>query len=169
MPGILRNRPDCVCCRDREIVMNTQLPSGQNFDFDFAPAMKLYMDSVEGWKQNYEKLLKGANFTPAAGGAALIAKPVEQAMSNWQAAGEALFKTFIGQQVELCQFFGRRWEIYRDYPRRISSCKTPAELAEVETEFLNRMAADYSHESAKLTKSMNDLVAAWAAGRPTAW
>jgi hypothetical protein len=31
------------------------------------------------------------------------------------------------------------------------------------------MAADYSHESAKLTKSMNDLVAAWAAGRPTAW
>lgn len=147
--------------------MSTPYQSTPNFDFDFAPAMKLFMDNMEVWKQNYEQFVKTSSLGVPATGAEQLTKPAEQAMGNWKAAGEALFKSFIEQQVEICRFFGRRWETYLDYPRRLSACKTPAELAELEMEFLKRMAEDYSQESAKLAKPVNDLMAAWTAGRFT--
>lgn len=145
--------------------MSNPYQSAANFDFDFAPAMKLFMDNMGVWKQNYEQLLKTSNFAVPATGSDLLARPAEQALGNWKAAGEALFKSAIEQQVELCRFFGRRWETYLDFPRRLSACKTPAEIAEVEVEFLKKMAEDYAQESAKLAKPVNDLMGAWASGR----
>lgn len=69
-----------------------------------------------------------------------MAKPEEHAIGNWRSADEARFRSFIEQQIGLCRFFGRRRERYFDPP--LSSCKAPAEVAEREMEFLNKMAED---------------------------
>jgi hypothetical protein len=147
-----------------EYAMSTPSQKPANFDFDFAPAVRLFVDNMEVWKQNYEQFLKTSGAAPVSG-PELLTKPAEQALGNWKAAGEALFTSFIEQQVEVCRFFGRRWETYLDYPRRLAACKTPADIGEVEMEFLKRMAEDYTQESAKLAKPVNDLMSAWASGR----
>lgn len=144
--------------------MSTPAPNPQSFDFDYAPAMKMFMDNMEVWKQNYENLLRNANLSPSNASAATF-PPAEQALGNWKAAGDALFRSFVEQQVELCRFFGRRWENYLDYPRRLSSCKTPAEVAELEMDFLKKMAEDYSQESARLARPMSELMSSWSTGR----
>ena len=147
--------------------MNPQSPSTQLYDFDFAPAMKMYAESFDLWKQNYEKFVQNAQLASNNSAASMATKPAEQAMSNWQAAGEVLFKRLVEQQVELCWFFGKRWALYLDYPERLARCKTPAEIAQLEMEFFKRMSTEYSAESAKLLQPMSDLMAAWAAGRPS--
>jgi hypothetical protein len=147
--------------------MSSQHPAAQNFDFDFAPAMKLFTDNMEVWKQNCEQVMKSSSFAPALNGAALMPNPAEQAIGNWKAAGEALFKTAIEQQIELCRFFGKRWETYLEFPRRLAACKTPAEVAEIEIEFVKRLTSDYSEEGAKLVKPVSAFMNALASGRLT--
>jgi hypothetical protein len=129
--------------------------------------MKLFMDNMEILKKNYDQFLKSSNIPIPTASTGLMLGPAEQAIGNWKSAGEALFRSFIEQQIELCRFFGKRWERYLDFPRRLSNCKTPAEVAELEMEFLKKMAEDYSQESAKLAQPVNNLMSGWAVGRLT--
>jgi hypothetical protein len=145
--------------------MSSQHPAARNFDFDFAPAMKLLTDNMEVWKQSYEQVMRGSSSGPIMDGSALMPKPAEQAMEKWKAAGEALFKTAIEQQIELCRFFGKRWETYLAFPRRLAACKTPAEVAEIEIEFVKKLTSDYSEEGAKLVKPVSAFMNTLASGR----
>lgn len=144
--------------------MSMPSPTHQAFDFEFVPALKLFMENMEVWKKNYEQVLKGANIASAAG-SELPVNPAEQAIGAWSSAGEALFTSFVEQQIELCRFYGKRWETYLDHPRRLSRCKNPADAIELQMEFVKKMAEDYTHETMTLTKRANDFTAACAGGR----
>jgi len=141
--------------------------TGKPLDFDFGPAFKMYVESLESWKDSYEKLLQNAPLPPSSHAAAGTNPAIEQAMANWQHSGQTLFKRFIRQQIELCRFFEKRLETYVDFPEQLARCKTPAEVAQLEFSFLNRMATEYAQESAKLMEPMSEMMASWASGRPT--
>jgi hypothetical protein len=145
--------------------MNDQATSPQRSDFDFAPALKMYMDSMEIWKENYEKFLQNANLASTFQGADSAQASHEQVVTDWQKSSEALYRRFIEQQIELFHFLGRRLELYRDMPEQLAQCKTPADFAQMEIAFLNRMATEYAQETAKLMTPMTELMTAWASGR----
>lgn len=131
---------------------------------DVAPALKLYLESIESWKENYKKLLESADMQSAANQNP-YAEGYNQAMANWQSMCGELYKRFIDDQVELCRFLSHRWENYRDLPRQASHCRNPAELAQLQIDFMNRMMSEYAQESMKLMQPVNDLLAKYSVGR----
>ena len=105
--------------------------------FDFSPMLKTYMESVELWKKNYENMMKSAKDIQGALGAkeSAQAKPSsagasasDAALLNWRKSGEEVFKRFVENQIELCHFFGSRWEQYLKLPEQISQCRSLTEL-----------------------------------------
>jgi hypothetical protein len=96
--------------------------------FDISPMLKMYTESMELWKQNYENMMKNAKDTQGAFGANGTAQVTpspagstsshDAALLNWQKSGEDLFKRFVQNQIELCQFFGSRWEQYLKLDRK---------------------------------------------------
>lgn len=143
--------------------MNHQQQSASNKDL--APALKMYLESVESWKENYENLIKSSNL------AANTRDPVSASSvygpegEKWQKAGQELFKNFVEEQVEICRFFSKRWEHYLDLPEQITQCKTPAEIGQVQLAFLTQMAVEYAQESAKLMRPMNEHIEKWVSGQ----
>jgi hypothetical protein len=91
----------------------------------------------------------------------------DQAMANWQKTGEEVFKRFVEQQIELCRFFGKRWELYLKLPEQFSNCKTPADAAQLQMAFLNQMATEYAKEGSRLTQPITELMSRWLSNRPT--
>lgn len=146
-----------------EASMDRQKQSAQNIDL--TPALKMYLDSVESWKQNYEKLVQSSNVAAHAHDPGSAASIYGRDSDRWQKAGEEIFKNFVEEQIEICRFFGKRWERYLDLPEQITHCKTPAEIGQLQLAFLTRMAAEYAQESAKLMQPMNEFIAKWMSGQ----
>jgi hypothetical protein len=86
--------------------------------FDISPMLKMYMESLELWKKNYESIVakatdqqgvgeanghadKPREIAPSVGGGA---STHDAAVSDWQKSAGELFKRFIHNQVELCHF-----------------------------------------------------------------
>ncbi len=147
--------------------MDSETQAAQRFDFDIAPVLKLYLDSIEAWKKNYDKFAQSMPMQqmPAANDA--FASTFDQAMANWQKTGEEVFKRFVEQQIELCRFFGKRWEQYLKLPEQFSNCKTPADAAQLQMAFLNQMATEYAKEGSRLTQPITELMSRWLSSRPT--
>jgi len=145
--------------------MNKQAQTNQRADLDLGPALKLYIDGMESWKKQYENLLQTAIPAQSVSPYKPVRPSQDEAMSSWQKSGQELFKRFVEQQVELCRFFGKRWEEYLALPGQFADCKTPAEAGQMQLAFMNQMAADYAQESAKLMQPMGDLMAKWVSGR----
>lgn len=137
--------------------------------FSMAPFMKMYIDSFEAWKHNYEALAAGAKeyqvqqtVISNSGGA----KPAyDAALASWQKSGEDVFKHFVQQQIELCRFFAARWENYLKLPDKLAHCHTPAEMGQVQAAFLSQFASDYMQEATKLSQPMGELMSHWTAPR----
>lgn len=146
--------------------MNNPAHPAQQFDVDFAPALRMYLDNVESWRKNCEKLFANASATTAKSGAELISPNYDQTMAGLQQAGGDAFKRFVEQQIELCRFFAKRWELYRELPEKMARCKTPVELAQIQFDFLNRMGAEYLQESAKLAQPLTEMMTTWASAHP---
>ena len=129
--------------------------------FDIAPMWKMYMESAEVWKKNYGSLLNGTPFTANGidenSGADLTTSLYDGALLQWQKSGEELFKRFVQNQIELCHFFGMRWEQYLKLPEQLSQCRSLTELGELQSAFLTRFASDYMQETEKLAKPVADL------------
>ncbi len=68
--------------------------------------------------------------------------------------------------MEICRFFGKRWEQYLDLPRDLSRCRTPADIAQVQSAFLTKMAADYGIEGKHLMQVFQKLLANRIAAAP---
>jgi hypothetical protein len=135
--------------------------------FDFSPMLKTYMESVELWKKNYENMMKSAKDMQGALGAneAAQAKPSsagasasDAAVLNWRKSGEEVFKRFVENQIELCHFFGSRWEQYLKLPEQISQCRSLTELGNLQSSFLSQFANDYMHETEKLAHPVAELM-----------
>ena len=124
--------------------------------------LKMYMESIELWKKNYENFLKSA-LLPADGidgkkaKAESISSAYDAALLNWQKSGEEIFKCFVQNQMELCHFFGHRWEQYLKLPEQLSHSRSLTELGNLQSSFLSQFANDYMQETEKLAKPVADL------------
>lgn len=150
----------------------TNTLSAQPCAFDMSPLLKMYMDSFEIWKKNYEAFIKnakdlgaayGSDPAPSAGNSA--ASPLDAALLNWRHSGEEMVKRFAESQMELCRFFGARWEHYLKLPDQLSHCRSVTELGEAQAKFLNEFAGDYMSETSKLAQPVADAMTNFASGK----
>ena len=86
-----------------------------------------------------------------------ITSPNDDALLDWQKAGEEIFKRFAQNQMELCHFFSHRCEQYLKFPERLSRCRSLTELENLQSSFLSQFANDYMQETEKLAKPVADL------------
>lgn len=135
--------------------------------FDISPMLKMYMESIELWKKNYENMMKsakdmqgklGANDTANVKHSSAGASAYDAALLNWQKSGEELFKRFVQNQIELCHFFSSRWEQYLKLPEQLSQCRSLTELGNLQSSFLSQFANDYMHETEKLAHPVAELM-----------
>ena len=127
--------------------------------FDISPMWKTYMEPIELWTKNYESFPKS---TPA-GGIGEKAQPdsaasfFDAAWWHWQKSGEELFKSFVQNQIEPCEFFRACWAQYLKLPEQLSQCRSLTELGELQSAFLAQFAAGYLQETAKLAHPVTVL------------
>lgn len=130
---------------------------------DFAP-MNAYLDSFGIWQKYLETAfsdtVQGRSVATQSFGS-----PAGKDMTAIHQAGGEVFRNLVEQQIELCRFLGKRWENYLDLPDRCARCRTPMDFAQLQFQFLNKMAADYAAESAKLAKPMNRMIASYSTAR----
>jgi len=139
--------------------------------FDISPMLKMYTESMELWKKNYENMMKNAKDTQGAfeanGAAQITHSPAgstsahDAALSNRRKSGEDLFKRFVQNQIELCHFFGSRWEQYLKLSDQLSQCRSLTELGNLQGSFLSQFAKDYMHETEKLAHPVAELITNW--------
>ncbi len=131
--------------------------------FDISSMWKSYGESLEVWKKNYETFLKSAESGAENGAVEEPAKPESAAsffdagLWHWQKSGEELFKSFVQNQVELCEFFRDRWAQYLKLPEQLSECNSVTELAKLQSAFLRQFANDYIQETEKRARPVADL------------
>ena len=115
---------------------------------------KMYMESAEVWRKNYASFLDGTPFRANGIGepseAGLATSLYDGALLQWQKSGEELFKRFVQNQIELCHFFGMRWEQYLKLPEQLSQCRSLTDLVDLQSAFLSKFASDYLQEAGKL-------------------
>jgi|SRR5271157_793005 len=143
--------------------------------FDISPMLKMYTESLELWKKNYENMMKNAKDTQGAfganGAAQVTHSPADStaahdaALLNWQKSSEELFKRFVQNQIELCHFFSSRWEQYLKLPEQLSQCRSLTELGNLQSSFLSQFAKDYMHETEKLAKPVAELMTSGTGAR----
>jgi hypothetical protein len=125
----------------------------QPLAFDVGPAVKLYMDSVEAWRKNYERVASQPK-TGAPDSLGEIAVPsYDKILAVWQKTADDAFRRFVERQIELCRFFEGRWEQYLHLQDRMARCRRPGELGQAHADFFERLAHDYMEEANKLTRS----------------
>lgn len=141
----------------------TAQPSAQ---FDISPVLKMYMESIDLWKRNYEAFMHNAKDMQAASAgrasAESIASARDSALLNWQKSSEDLFKRFVQSQIEICHFFSHRWEQYLKLPEQFSQCRSVTELGNLQAAFLSRFANDYMQETEKLAQPVAEAMTNWA-------
>ena len=130
--------------------------------FDIAPMWKMYMEPIEAWRKNYETFLKSTPFRADGmdgkkAEVESITSSNDAAMLDWRKSGEEIFKRVVQNQMELCHFFGHRWEQYLKLPEQLSQCRSLTELGELQSAFLTKFASDYMQETEKLAKPVADL------------
>jgi hypothetical protein len=138
--------------------MTTQLSS----PIDISPTLKMYMEFIELSKRNYENFLKSApllanGMDGKKAEVESITSPNDAALLNWRESGKEIFKRFVQNQMELCHFFGDRWEQYLKLPEQLSQCRSLTELGNLQSSFLSQFANDYMQETEKLAKPVADL------------
>ncbi len=144
--------------------MNTQ-HSMQQSDLDVMPALKMYLDSLEAWKKNYENFAGESKNIPNSHASQSTKATDETALADWSKSGTGILKQLVDQQVELCRFFGNRWEQYLKLTQDLARCRTPAELGQVQAAFVTQFATDYVRETTKLSKPLAEMMSSW----PASW
>jgi hypothetical protein len=135
------------------------------------------MEPIELWKKNYENFMKNAKDMQGPFGgnglgdkAAQVthsagASAYEAALLNWQKSSVELFKRFVQNQVELCHFFGNRWEHYLKLPDQLSQCRSLTEFGNLQTSFLSQISSDYIHETEKLGGPVAEVMTSLAGAK----
>jgi len=144
--------------------MPQQTAVPQNHVFAYAPALKIYLDGMESWKENCEKIVQHTEAITNTQSAVLPTYPHAQTVEGWQKMGQVMFKSFVERQIELCSFMGKRWEHYLDLPERVARCKSPGDLLQLQRDFATHLVQDYAEEVAELTKPFAELADSWPVG-----
>jgi hypothetical protein len=156
-----------------------KMTNQQPFEFNIAPLMKMYAESIEAWKKNYESLAGSvaesakpvhsntSPFASASAPASSSSQPsYDASVGTWQKSGEELFKRLAEQQIEMTRFFVSRWEHFLKLPAQLAQCRTPVEATQVQAAFLSEFANEFMQESQKLAQPVGELMSHWSALRP---
>lgn len=97
----------------------------------------MYLDSAESWKQNYEKLVKSSDLALDARDPGSASSIYGSDRDRWQKPSEKLFKNFAKEQIEICHFFGKRWERYLDSSQANYTVQNPCQDWAITAHILN--------------------------------
>ena len=67
------------------------------------------------------------------------------------------FSKLSDWQQEIVGFYSRRFNEYSKLPERLSECREPKDLFEFQTEFYNKLFADYRKEASVVSEIMFDI------------
>jgi hypothetical protein len=73
------------------------------------------------------------------------------------------FRRFVELKIEICRFFGKRWEQYLELPPDLSRCQSALDIAKLQSAFLSKMANDYGIEDMRLAQAFQALLSNWMA------
>lgn len=131
--------------------------------FDAGPVLDIYLASLEAWKKNFDAFAEASQQQTKTQAAAVT---IESTSNQLEKTGADIFRRLIQEQVELCRFFGKRWEQYLSLPSDISRCHSPADLAQLQLAFLTKTAADYGIEGRHFARTFQELVSELMAVQP---
>jgi hypothetical protein len=146
--------------------MNARAASASPFEIDVAPALRLYIDGLESWKENYERLYQ-SGLPRADAGQPNAAQPVVRPGGmEWLGFGPALWQGMARRHAELSRFYAGRIERYMELSEKIARCRTPVELGEAQIDFISRTFADYAQQSARMVQAIGETARtpAWSGG-----
>ena len=132
--------------------------------FNPLPVVDMCLASFDAWKKNYDAFVQvsrqqqgqpNAVHTPGAA--------YENTSAQLQKTGEDFFRRFVELQIELCRFLGKRWEQYLGLPSDLSHCQSAADIAQLQSAFLIKMAADYGMEARRLAQNYQEFLSSWMA------
>jgi len=135
--------------------------------FDTSSVMDMYLASVDAWKKNLDAFAEASR--PQQKQRSELPAPaaaMEKTSVQIQKTSENMFRRVIEEQIELCRFFGKRWEQYLSLPADMSRCHSPADIAQLQLSFLTRMAADYGIEGRHVAQTFQELVSQAMAANP---
>jgi hypothetical protein len=148
---------------------NTQQTPLQT-SFDPSAVLGMYLASIDAWKNNYDAFVQAP--APQQGQTNRALNPdaaFEDMPAQLQKSGEEIFRHAVELQIELCRFFGKRWEQYLDLPSDLSRCRSSADFAQIQSTFLTKMAADYGLESRRLAQAFQELGSDCMAAAPVSF
>jgi len=118
----------------------------------------MYVSSIDTLKKNLEAFAEASR--PQQQQQNIYSAPavMEKTSASVQMAGEHLYRRVFEEQIELWQFFGKRWTQYLTLPADVSQCRSAADIAQLQLSFLTRMAADYSNEGRHFAQTFQELV-----------
>ena len=134
---------------------------------DPGAVLGMYLGLIEAWKKNCDAFIQASR--PQQGQATGSLNPdaaFENMPAQLQKSGEHIFRRTVELQIELCRFFGKRWEQYLDLPSDISHCHSAADNARVQVAFLSKMATDYGIEGRRIAQAFQELGSDWVAAAP---
>jgi hypothetical protein len=142
-----------------------QTPS--QLQFGAGPVLDMYFASMNAWKKNCDAFVQASRERQVVPNVAQNPPAAyENTSAQPQKAGEDIFRRFVEHQIELCRFFGKRWEQYLNLPSDLSRCQSAADFAQVQSAFLTKMAADYGIEGRRLGQAFQELLPNWMAAAP---
>jgi hypothetical protein len=132
--------------------------------FDPGAVLGMYLASIDAWKKNANAIVHASRLQQGQMNGALNPDgALENTSAQLQKSGEDIFRHAVELQIELCRFFGKRWEQYLDLPSDLSHCRSPAGIAQIESTFLTKMATDYALEGMRLAHAFQELGSDWMA------
>ncbi len=123
---------------------------------DFAPFFNLYVQAMEGWKQNYETFAKLAS-APGAANKASASAFGQKPWGAWRELLRASFRRYVEVQIELCRFYESRWRDYLRLAEMLAASRSPSDVEASEASFVKQAMTDYANESRKLMQSFAEL------------
>jgi hypothetical protein len=135
--------------------------------FDPGAVFDMYLASMDALKKNFDAFVQASRPQQGqTGGALSPVAAVENTPAQLQKSGEDIFRRAVELQVELCRFFGKKWEQYLDL---VSRCRSASDIAQVQSAFLSKMAAGYDIEGRRLAQAFQELGSAWMAAAPVSF
>jgi hypothetical protein len=120
----------------------------------------MYRESIDAWQKGYNgynDFVHASRPQPGQTNAALNpAAAYENTSAQMKKSGEHIFRRAVEQQIELGRFFGKRQERYLDFWSGIAHCQSAADIVQVQSAFLTKMAADYGIESRRLVQGIQE-------------
>jgi hypothetical protein len=142
-----------------------QTPSQTRLDPD--SVLGMYLASIDAWKKDCDAFVQASRGQQGQPSATLNrGVAYENTSAQLQKTGEDFFRRFVELQIEICRFFGKRWEQYLDLPSDITHCQSAADIAQLQSAFLTKMAADYGIEARQFAQDFQTLLSNWMAPQP---